>query len=407
MPEKKRLLVLCIDVDDDLGKKARLRGPLVGEKKVLEAAQKLGVADPEDADTNTLFEAVRTARELSKENEVEVAAITGHRKLGYKADAQIGKQLERLVDDFKPEACVFVSDGASDERVLPIVQSRVRVDGVRTVYVKQEKDLEKTYFVVLDKLKEPQFSRVAFGVPGIALLLYFLFANEGLRLFLGLLGFYLILKGTGVEEAFFRYLATARIRPDSLNFVFYFASIPLFAASLWLAGSRVSTLHYSGVSDAAKLSAWFIKDLLLLLPLAIILVLVGGVVETIQKKKAYELPQYLIYGSSVVLFWLIFNTAANWVLGLTPFSSFFYSLVLGVIALYLATYLTTQFKKSILSKMNLKGKEVYTELGSFLGKAVGTDKAGNSLIIKTKSRQKIDLHLDYVLSVGEKILVSY
>ncbi|OIO26476.1 hypothetical protein COX85_00285 [Candidatus Micrarchaeota archaeon CG_4_10_14_0_2_um_filter_55_9] len=407
MPEKKRLLVLCIDVDDDLGNKAKIRGPIVGEKKVLEAAQKLGVADPEDADVNTLFEAVRTYRELAKENEVEVAALTGHKKLGYKADASVAKQLENVVDSFKPEACIFVSDGASDERVLPIVQSRVRVDGVRTVYVKQEKDLEKTYFVILDKLKEPPFARVIFGVPGIALLLYFLFANEGIRLFLGLLGAYLILKGLGVEEMFFRYLATARVRPDSLGFVFYFASIPLLVVSVWLAASRVSALNYAGVTDASKLAAWFTKDLLLLLPLALLLLIVGGVVETIQKKKSYELPQYLIYGSSVILFWFIFNTAANWILGLTAFSSFFYALLLGVIALYLATYLTTQFKKSILSKMNLNGKEVYTELGSFLGTAVGTDKSGNALIIKTKSRQKIDLNLDYILSVGEKILVSY
>ena len=47
-----KLLVICIDRDDDLGRKTGLPTPVVGRNACIEAAQRLALEDPEDADSN-------------------------------------------------------------------------------------------------------------------------------------------------------------------------------------------------------------------------------------------------------------------------------------------------------------------------------------------------------------------
>ena len=50
-----RILVLTVDRDDDLGNKTSIRGPVVNRRNVLTAALKLGMADPEESDTNAIL----------------------------------------------------------------------------------------------------------------------------------------------------------------------------------------------------------------------------------------------------------------------------------------------------------------------------------------------------------------
>ena len=50
-----RTLVITVDRDNDLGQKTAIRGPVVGRKQVLTAALKLGIADPEESDTNAIL----------------------------------------------------------------------------------------------------------------------------------------------------------------------------------------------------------------------------------------------------------------------------------------------------------------------------------------------------------------
>ncbi|PIT85927.1 hypothetical protein COU36_00500, partial [Candidatus Micrarchaeota archaeon CG10_big_fil_rev_8_21_14_0_10_59_7] len=370
-------------------------------------ATKLGVADPEDSDVNTLFEAVRFSDSLKKNNDVEVAALTGSKKLGYSADSNIVKQLEKVAHDFKPEACVLVSDGASDDRVLPFIQSRIKIDSVKTVTVKQTKELEKTYFVILDKLKDPHFARVVFGIPGVGLLLYFLMGDLGLRIFVGLLGAYLILKGLGVEDFILRKTATTTFSVSNARFVFYFAAAPLFIAAFWLAVSKFSAMQHAGETNVAKLAAWALKDLLLLLPSAILLLVAGGALNALNEKKTYDLPKYAVYVALVLLFWLIFNNAADWVIGALAFSDLFYSILLGVVAVYLLVRLANEFKARFIAGMHLEGKEVYTEIGSFVGKVASFDKERGSIIIKTETAQRFDLDFDHISNIGDSIIVRY
>jgi putative membrane protein len=405
--EARRLLVLCVDVDDDLGVKARQRGPVVGRKANLAAASKLALADPRDSDANTMFEAVRAADELSKHYRAEVVTLTGDSRGGYAADREVVRQLEKVIADFVPEACVFVSDGASDERVLPLVQTRLKVNSVRTVTVKQAKELESTYVAVLEKLKEPAFARIVFGIPGLILLFFALSEFIGVRVIIALLGAYLILKALGVEEWLFRRVGHLEVSREKISFVAYFAAIPLVILSLVLAATRVAQLQAAGLADPMKLSAWFVKDALLLIPVALLLIIAGRTVESLQERRPYELPSHAINFSVVVLFWAVLATLADWVVGTTSFGDFFNLLVLGTIAAVLVIYLAKEFRRSLLARLKLEGREVYTEIGAFIGKVVGVNRKRETLLVQNPSGQTFDLRFEHVASLGDKIVIRY
>ena len=156
-----RTLVLTVDRDDDLGSKTSIRGPVVGRRQVLTSALKLGVADPEESDTNAILGALRQydllAEAKSEDDQVEIAILTGDEKVGVRSDRAIAAQLEEVVSAFQPDQALLVTDGAEDESVLPIIQSQVRIDHVEKVIVKQSKGIEGTYYYIVKALEDPKW----------------------------------------------------------------------------------------------------------------------------------------------------------------------------------------------------------------------------------------------------------
>jgi len=403
----KRLLVLNIDIDNDLFEKAQVRGPVVGKKANLAAAGKLALADPADSDANAMYETVRTANQLEKEYKVEVATLTGDKRLGFHASREIVKQLEELIAEFKPDAAVLISDGLSDEQVLPLIQARVKIIDIKRLTVRQAKELENTYFTILDKLKDPHFARIIFGIPGIALLLFAFSELAGLRVFIGILGIYLIIKALGIEEYILKGVAEFEVSFNKLGFIFYFAAIPLFIASIWLGISKISAMHRAGITDIAKLAAGFEKDVLLLLAPALLLVLLGKFIEAFNEKRYYILPQYITYSGSLVLLWLLLANAGDWVLGNVGFGNFFTVLLLVIVLMLLLLYLAREFKISLVSKMKLEGKTAYTEIGGLVGKVIGINKKKSTLIIAAANDQRFDIPLDCISPLEDKVIVRY
>ena len=136
----KPILVLCIDRDNDLYEKAKIHGPIIGREENLKAATKLALADPEEPDANTIFYAIKMYDQLVKDKrDVEVITLTGHKKVGYRSDNEISKQLNRILTEIPAESCIFISDGASDEVILPIIRSRMKIDAVKLLVMKQAK----------------------------------------------------------------------------------------------------------------------------------------------------------------------------------------------------------------------------------------------------------------------------
>jgi len=152
-----KTLVLCVDRDDDLGAKTGIKGPVVGRDENLHAANKLGLMDPEDSDVNTMLAAVSVYDELVKSGtSAEVATICGDARVGTIADRNLTRQLDEVLEWVRPDRAYLVSDGAEDEAVFPMIASRVRVDHVRRIYIRQAPAVESAYYMIARAAKEPK-----------------------------------------------------------------------------------------------------------------------------------------------------------------------------------------------------------------------------------------------------------
>jgi len=210
-----RILVLCVDRDDDLGTKAGIKSPILGRKENIKAAATLALRDPEEPDANAMFEAVRIYDNLEKgakeqEEEHEVATITGSDLGGVGADRQLVAQLTEVLGGFPATDVILVTDGYTDEAVLPLIESRVPVTSVRRIVMRHSKSIEETAALFTRYLKiltaNPRYSRILLGLPGILLIILGVLAvfnwleYAGIA-FLIVLGAVLFVRGFRVDKA--------------------------------------------------------------------------------------------------------------------------------------------------------------------------------------------------------------
>lgn len=152
-----KTLILVVDRDDDFGEKGGVETPVIGIEAAKVAAMSLGVEDPEDSDVNALFAAMNIYNDLIKDNDdVEIALICGDKKVGHRSDSMLISELETVIDIVKPEHAILVGDGAEDEYIYPIISSRVPIDSVRKVYVKQAPGVEGFIYIISKTLSDPQ-----------------------------------------------------------------------------------------------------------------------------------------------------------------------------------------------------------------------------------------------------------
>lgn len=247
---KERTLVLCVDRDDDLGFKAKIDGPIVGREACLHAATSLALADPEDSDVNAIFETIKLHDELiERGEEVAVAVICGNHMNLLEGDRRVASSLDAILSATDSTSCIIVTDGAEDEYVLPIIQSRVPVSSVRRVVVNQMPNLEGTYYILRRLLDDPKVSKIVLVPVGLAMLLYavgyLLGYPEGATIVVvGVIGTYLLFKGIGIDEIF-GYLITslkASLHGGRFTFVSYIAAILLSIVGVIL--GLISLLEY-------------------------------------------------------------------------------------------------------------------------------------------------------------------
>jgi len=210
------ILVLPVDLDDDLGRKTGVRTPVIGREDVEAAAVRLATADPEDSDVNVLFQAINAHDDLradpSADEEVAVAAVTGVDEGDVRANRAVGEEVDTVLAALstgEEVRAVVITDGAQDESVLPVIRSRVPLDGVRRVVVRQAQDLESIYYTMKQVLADPE-TRGTILIPlGVLLLVYPLSVIAGIMDLPGavvvggistLLGLYTLFRGLGLEE---------------------------------------------------------------------------------------------------------------------------------------------------------------------------------------------------------------
>ena len=219
-----RTLVITVDRDNDLGVKAGIRGSVVGRRQVLTAALRLGIADPEESDTNAILGALHQhdllADGADPNDEVEIAILTGDERVGIKSDRNIAQQLEDVISEFQPDRGILVTDGMEDESVLPILSSRLSIDHVEKIIVRQSKGIEGTYYYIAKAIEDPRW-RARLLVP---ISIFMMILGLGMILPNGgaligamplLLGVYLLFKGLGAEDRLERLMRDMRESADA------------------------------------------------------------------------------------------------------------------------------------------------------------------------------------------------
>ena len=323
-------LILCIDRDDDVGRKTSYKGPVVGREANLKMATALALADPQDADANTVFEAVRTYDNMKKKGErVDVITLTGHYDVGVHSDRIISEQLDRVLGKFKAKKAVLVTDGLQDEHVTPLIKTRLKIVAIDRVVIKQSERLEGMYYMVHDFVENPKMSKIVLGFPALALLLLAFFGTAGWRLILAGLGVYLLVKGFQLESrvtAIFEEIARS-FKTRRITFYVYVAS-----GFIGLVGLKngYDFIRVVGTANTLETTAAFIHGSAFMLFIGFAAALIGKLLTTGGKRK--EMAKYITYGSMGLGVSLVGFEASNVILAPeTGFLRLFTTLVFGLV----------------------------------------------------------------------------
>ena len=390
---QKRILILCVDRDGDIEVKAGVKTPLLGRTANLDGAVALALKDPEEPDANAMFEAVRLYDRLHIEKQpeetFEVATISGNDLGGVSADRKLVVELNNLLDSFSANEVILVTDGYSDEAVLPLVESRVPVSSVRRIVIKHSESIEETAAVFTKYVRllvdNPRYARMALGLPGILVLIFGIF--WGINLFYPgtiyyygiaiviVVGGFLLLKGFGVDRATKDFYKWARdYSPPSLpmqisNYTII-AGILCVAVSVYLGVANVNI----NVAPAANLGAWlsmaprvayyFITGIIDLLVSGIIIVLLGRSVRLYVERDSRLLRNVALIVSVAWTRWVLIGTAnviihyyniSNAVVGLSDpfFQNFLFTIIVGIligVASVLLIYISNRSTKDFFKK---------------------------------------------------------
>jgi len=365
-----KLLVLCIDRDNDIGEKGNIETPVLGREDCLRAASALALSDPEEADANAIFAAVKQFDDLVKKGyQCNVAVVAGSSVGGFEADNIIRTQIKKITNNSALDKVVLVSDGIEDEVVIPVIQNLVEVVSVKRVVVKHSKSLEETYAVLGRYLKmlvyDRRYSRIALGVPGIFLILSSIaifFGQERIVSFiaLGLIGGTFLIRGFDMDKWFG---SLPRLKPSGyLRLFSSMASVLIIATSVYTAFVAISgTDAFLGVQldtnliwvHGAFLLGKFIQEALLILWIGIGVYFAGAVLVNYLKGSS----RILSNGVGIVILALLYFPMFQFseiLMGTGNTATLISFLLVGVAIIFLTVTIVYMY---IQSRKKSKGKE--------------------------------------------------
>jgi putative membrane protein len=411
MMKKRPVLVLCIDRDNDLYEKGKVSGPLIGRERNLEGATALALADPEDPDSNAIFYAIKVYDKMRTDGHpVEVVTLTGDRKLGYKADREVSSQLDKVVAELNPTSCVLISDGASDEEMIPVIKSRMKIDSTKIVFIKQAKELEKTYFVLLEKLRDPSFAKTIIGIPALLLLLTAISIQLGLGWppIVVIVALYALMHVYGVEEALMDLIKDFRFSFERTSWIGYLGSAAVFAVGLFVGYQTFQKGIAMNLAND-KLIALLIGSISWIFFTGVLLILAGKSIDAIIEKKKFKVTKYMLYSTAATLSTFVMVVGSSWIVNLNEpyvdFGTFLLSIALALVVGYVVTSFINWYRQEILLEMKIEGKEAISEHGVYLGKIVGIDAKRGKLIIQTIFDKRYALSISAVSSIDENVVV--
>ncbi|PIU21865.1 MAG: hypothetical protein COT15_00115 [Candidatus Diapherotrites archaeon CG08_land_8_20_14_0_20_34_12] len=387
--EKEYIFVVCVDRDNDIGRKTGVEGPIIGRENNLNTANKLILADPGEADANSMFAAVKKFDEVKEHyKDVEIVTLTGVGKSGFVSDKRINEQLDMLTEKYKINGFVLITDGAEDDQIMPVLQSRAKIISKELIIVKQAKEVESLYFTIKETLSDPYFARVIFGIPGVILLIYAITLVLGAQeLFIQgisfIIGIYLLIKGFGIELFISRFTKDLRgaISAERVSFPFYIGSIFIFIFGVY---STVTNTPFTG--DVLKNWVKALQVSYLFFVLAIICIILAKSLDILHFKKAFYLRKYILYFVSTILGWLIIDSATLVFLGIGDLNFFLLTILISFITLFIAFRATESIDIRRKITEIIVNLPVYTINNNFKGKVIAIDKKKNVLVVETSEK---------------------
>jgi putative membrane protein len=245
-------LVVCVDRTDDIGRKTGLETPVVGWEAVRSLVTDVGLADPEDSSVNCLLETLRVARDLRDSNEEAiVAVVSGASESVVGADRSVAYQLDGLMETHDLDSAVVVIDSAQDERLVPVIESRLRVDSVDRVVVRQARDIESTYYLLKQFLADEELRQTVLVPLGVALVVFPILAlwqgiAVGAATITAVIGMFLLYKGFAVDDIL-------RDASQQVRLALYSGNVSVVtyvvAAGLTMVGMFVGALGVSSMTN--------------------------------------------------------------------------------------------------------------------------------------------------------------
>ena len=371
---QKRILILCVDRDGDIEVKTGIKTPLLGRTANLDGAVSLALKDPEEPDANAMFEAIRLYDRLQNEKQpqevFEVATISGSELGGVSADRKLVAELNNLLDTFSANETILVSDGYSDEAILPLVESRVPVSSVRRVVIKHSESIEETAAVFTKYVRllvnNPRYARMALGLPGLLVLIFGVlwainnFVYPGAIYYYGIaivivIGGFLLIKGFGVDKSAkdaYTWIKEYSPPPMPMQISNYtvLAGILCVVVSVYLgiATVTINTVPYptaiaGWLAITPKIVTFFIKGVEDLLVIGIIIVLFGRSLRLYFERDSRLLRNLALIVSVAWSRWILdgtaniiynpYNTGGGPVVGLNDpiFSNFLFTIIVGIL----------------------------------------------------------------------------
>jgi putative membrane protein len=353
-----KILVLCIDRDDDIGCKAGMETPIIGRDSCIKAGIKLAIEDPEDSDSNAIFAAIKSYEELlSKGYNSEVALAAGKFNRGIEADEKLGFEVQDILSMYKADSAVIVSDGEDDEVVIPIVQAIVPIVSVQRVIIKQSRSVEYSYAILGRYIKmlvfDPRYSKFFLGVPGALLVASGLatllgFTKEAIAILLSILGVAFIIRAFDIDKALG---SLGRPTPSTFIRIFsIFAGILIILVSVANGFSSIPTeVLRSGMSTSEIISnriivGSFAHGIITLLWIGIATILSGTLLSNWFKGSIRIISDILRLVVLTLLYIPILQFTSVLTEGTNPFT-LISSLLAGLaITLVAATFLFRYFK---------------------------------------------------------------
>ncbi len=249
----------CIDRGGEFPADASL--PISGQSAVESLVTDVGVDDPEDSRVNTMLEGLRVARDLAADGDDPIVAVLGDRGDGVSADRSVARQADELIETHQPDSAVVVVDSAEDERLVPIIESRLRVDAVDRVVVRQARDIESTYYLLKQFLADEELRKTVLVPLGLALIAFpalLVVGDNNPAFAIGAItaavGAFLIYKGLGIDEYLSRLPGVVResLYSGQVSLVTYFV-----AGGLTLVGVFVG---YLGLPSAEGVNTFLLVN---------------------------------------------------------------------------------------------------------------------------------------------------